>query len=105
MATTPIEIIDVRVRSDASESVSDARADVLAGLAKPVGAKTLPTVLLYDERGLRIYDEITTDADEYYLFGAEEALLKERAPEMVRIMNARADSGALDAVVLELGAG
>ena len=61
----------------------------------------LPLELLSD-----IYDEITTDADEYYLFGAEERILKAHADEIVGIMNARPDgSAAPNGVVLELGAG
>ncbi|KAF8573928.1 hypothetical protein K439DRAFT_1624720 [Ramaria rubella] len=43
-------------------------AAMLSGLNQPTGKKSLPTLLLYDERGLRLYDAITTDAHEYYLF-------------------------------------
>lgn len=69
------EIIDVRLRDDHDlsndESRSeDLRAQIVQGLSRPHGEKTLPTMLLYDERGLRLYDAITTDAPEYYLFGS-----------------------------------
>lgn len=80
------------------------RAQVLAGLDAPPGARTMPTMLLYDERGLRLYDDITTQAPEYYLFGAEEEILKTRGDEIARAMRASAPVDE-DAVVLELGAG
>ena len=66
-------ILDVRIpeeiekldHEDGSEAL---REQILQGLSKPVGKKTLPTMLLYDERGLRLYDNITTNCPEYYLF-------------------------------------
>ncbi|KAI0317611.1 hypothetical protein OF83DRAFT_1058348 [Amylostereum chailletii] len=106
MASAEVQIVDVRVNDQAHNGEVNIRAEVLAGLTGPQGQKTLPTLLLYDEPGLRIYDEITTDADEYYLFGAEEKLLKEHGDDIVRIMNTRND-GSLntEGIVLELGAG
>lgn len=106
LAMHSVDIVDVRVNDKAANGQLDMRQEILDGLSKPQGEKTLPTLLLYDERGLRIYDEITTDADEYYLFGAEERILKEYADEIVGIMNARPNgSTAVNGVVLELGAG
>ncbi|KAI0028266.1 hypothetical protein K488DRAFT_89904 [Vararia minispora EC-137] len=105
MAAAQVEIVDVRVADDAR---NDLRADILSGLSQPADTKTLPTLLLYDERGLRIYDELTTRATEYYLFGAEETLLRQHAHEIARIMHTTADaSGHVlhESVVLELGAG
>nr|QBB19872.1 methyltransferase and sulfoxide synthase [Flammulina velutipes] len=61
-------------------------------------------MLLYDEQGLRLYDAITTEAPEYYLFGAEEEILKTRADDIVRVMHAGAGLSAGE-VVLELGSG
>jgi uncharacterized SAM-dependent methyltransferase len=57
------------------------------GLQKPQGQRTLPTILLYDEQGLRLYDEITTKVPEYYLFPAEEEILREHGSEIVRLMH------------------
>ncbi|EIN13018.1 DUF323 domain-containing protein [Punctularia strigosozonata HHB-11173 SS5] len=95
-------IVDVRVK-DATR-VSSLRQDILDGLARPPHHRTLPTLLLYNERGLRLYDDITTGAPEYYLFGAEEQILKEHADDVVRAMESgHADAGGQ--VVLELGAG
>ncbi|VDC01330.1 unnamed protein product [Peniophora sp. CBMAI 1063] len=101
-----VDIVDVRVNDKAANGQLDMRQEILDGLSKPQGEKNLPTLLLYDERGLRIYDEITTDAEEYYLFGAEERILKEHADEIVGVMNARPDGSSVpNGVVLELGAG
>ncbi|KAF7314700.1 DUF323 domain-containing protein [Mycena kentingensis (nom. inval.)] len=91
--------------SDA-ELVVDMEAQVLAGLRAPEGTmKTLPTMLLYDERGLRLYDDITTHAQEYYLFGAEESILKKKADEIVASMHQGTGGLCEGEIVLELGAG
>ncbi|KAM5531301.1 hypothetical protein V8D89_015016 [Ganoderma adspersum] len=100
-----VRILDIRARAEPSPG-SSIRNQILSGLAQPVGHKMLPTLLLYDERGLRIYDEITTDASEYYLFPAEEKILKNKADEIVRVMHSGVGDGDLaDEVVVELGAG
>lgn len=75
------------------------------GLARPIKEKTIPTILLYDERGLRLYDAITVGAPEYYLFGAEEQILKDHVDEIVKVMHGNTDGAVEDEVVLELGAG
>ena len=100
-----VRIMDMRARGEPSSGPS-IREQIVSGLAQPVGYKTLPTLLLYDERGLRIYDEITTDATEYYLFPAEEEILKNKADEIVRVMHSGIPDGdPVDEVVVELGAG
>ena len=106
MSSSRIQILDVRVDDEAQNGEQDIRSQVIAGLARPTGQKSLPTVLLYNETGLRIYDEITTDADEYYLFGAEESLLKNQGDNIVKAMHSGSEGklGA-DEVVVELGAG
>ncbi|KAJ9094912.1 hypothetical protein QFC19_007768 [Naganishia cerealis] len=48
--------------------------------------KSIPTMVLYDEKGLRLYDAITEQAPEYYLFGAELGLFKEHGAEIARAM-------------------
>ncbi|WVN89348.1 uncharacterized protein L203_104571 [Cryptococcus depauperatus CBS 7841] len=48
--------------------------------------KSVPTVVLYDEKGLRLYDKITAEAPEYYLFNDELNLLKTHGAEIVRFM-------------------
>ncbi|THU80951.1 hypothetical protein K435DRAFT_972551 [Dendrothele bispora CBS 962.96] len=98
-----VEIIDIHVHNDEANS-SAMRGQIVQGLLRPSGEKTLPTMLLYDERGLRLYDDITTKAPEYYLFSAEEEILKTKADEIVGVMHGT--SGVVDGeIVLELGAG
>lgn len=101
-------IIDVRIPDETqhTEGDGDVRDQIIAGVTKPPGEKTLPTLLLYDEHGLKLYDAITTDCPEYYLFSAEEQILKENADNIVALMHAHDDGAFLDSeVVLELGAG
>jgi len=100
----PAEIIDLRSLSNGTLPLFDIPKQILDGLSCPVGEKHLPTMLLYDERGLRLYDDITTEAPEYYLFGAEEEILKNHADAIVRAMHPYADVPT-DETVLELGAG
>lgn len=100
IATT--DIIDVRSTSSGDVG-NDVPAAVVCGLSKPAHQRTLPTLLLYTETGLRIYDELTTKATEYYLFGAEEEILKEHGDEIIRAMHPR---GCFEGEsVVELGAG
>jgi uncharacterized SAM-dependent methyltransferase len=88
-------------RTDAATPLSD---EILNGLQKPQGQRYLPTILLYDEQGLRLYDEITTKVPQYYLFPAEEEILRERGTEIVRLMHG-AQPVREGEIVLELGAG
>lgn len=97
----PSEI--VHLHTDALESAISQQ--IVDGLMRPAGEKYMPTMLLYDERGLRLYDDITTEASEYYLFGAEEEILKNKADEIVRAMHHGDREVSTDEVVLELGAG
>ncbi len=94
------EILNIRGHDAGAGSPPDLCTQVWDGLSQPIGERWLPTMLLYDERGLRLYDDITTNAPEYYLFGAEEEILKKSADDIVKLMHV-----ATDAVVLELGAG
>ena len=96
-------IIDVRLNSNASNGEVNTRDEIIKGLSRPAGQKILPQILLYDDEGLRIYDEITTCVD-YYLFPAEETLLKRYANDIVQVMHGKEDQ-PMESVVLELGAG
>ncbi|KAF9013309.1 hypothetical protein BDQ17DRAFT_1231986 [Cyathus striatus] len=98
-------IIDVHTLSTDGLPQNDISKQVAEGLSRPAGHKQIPTMLLYDERGLRLYDEITTEAPEYYLFGAEEEILKNKADDIVQIMHRGAINVPADEVVIELGAG
>lgn len=100
----PAEIIELRSLSNGTLPLFDISKQILDGLSCPVGEKHLPTMLLYDESGLRLYDDITTEAPEYYLFGAEEEILKNHADAIVRAMHPYPDVPT-DETILELGAG
>jgi uncharacterized SAM-dependent methyltransferase len=97
-------IVDVRLNSEASNGEVNIRDEIIKGLSRPAGQKILPQLLLYDDEGLRIFDEITTGVDDYYIFPAEENLLKKHANDIVRVMHDKEDQ-PMESVVLELGAG
>jgi uncharacterized SAM-dependent methyltransferase len=97
-------IVDVRLNSNASNGEVNIRDEIINGLSRPAGQKILPQLLLYDDEGLRIFDEITTGVDDYYIFPAEENLLKNHANDIVRVMHGKEDQ-PMEGVVLELGAG
>jgi L-histidine Nalpha-methyltransferase / hercynylcysteine S-oxide synthase len=97
-------ILDVRLNNKTSNGEVNIRDEIIKGLSRPAGQKILPQLLLYDDEGLRIFDEITTDVDDYYVFPAEENLLKRHAGDIVRIMHGKEDQ-PMEGVVLELGAG
>ena len=105
-----VDIVDVRINKQVHNGEIDLRQDIIDGLSRPTGEKELPTLLLYDERGLRLFEEITIRADEYYPFAAEERILKENASEIVEAMTrSRSASGTAkgskQTTILELGAG
>ncbi|KAF2024560.1 hypothetical protein EK21DRAFT_104582 [Setomelanomma holmii] len=88
------EIIDIRVDT----AQSDVLADIQRGLRpKDGGEKKLPTLLLYDEAGLRLFEAITY-LDQYYLTNAEIEVLENCAHQIAQ----RIQSGS---VLVELGSG
>lgn len=52
--------------------------EIHEGLRKEVNDRTLPTLLLYDELGLKLFEDITY-LDEYYPTNAEIEVLKKHA--------------------------
>lgn len=94
-------------RSDAAVSIEDIRQgdignfvlDELHDGLRPVagGEKRLPTLLLYDEKGLGLFEDISY-LDEYYLTNAEIEILQEHAAELAAFI-------PQGCVILELGAG
>ena len=94
VALTKPQIIDIRQEKDGYSILEDIRKGL-----RPVdgGEKRLPTLLLYDENGLRLFEQITY-LDEYYLTGAEIEVLETYA---VRIAE-RVRPGS---IVVELGSG
>lgn len=87
-------IIDIR-SDTAGISV---RKEISKGLRPTDGEeKTLPTLLLYDQEGLKLFEEITY-LDEYYLTGQEIEVLEKYAERIAeRIPN--------HAMLVELGSG
>ncbi|KAG0703747.1 hypothetical protein DFH29DRAFT_1040649 [Suillus ampliporus] len=104
-----LQIVDVRSHDKPSSGSTgfdaDIQAQIIKGLTAPANEKTLPTMILYDERGLMLYDNITTKAPEYYLFGAEEQILQDHAGQIVDVMHQHTGGVISGEVVLELGAG
>lgn len=98
------EIIDVRNVLPATQAYGIYQ-QILAGLRQPFNQKTLPTLLLYNERGLQLYDDITTKAPEYYLFAAEEEILRNHANEIVNTMHSPDGEVVHGEAIVELGAG
>jgi L-histidine Nalpha-methyltransferase len=84
--------IDVHLSAD--EVRQQMRGDALEGLqGRP---KSIPPVWFYDERGSRLFEDIT-QLPEYYPTRAERALLEAHAPEIAEL--SKADT------LVELGAG
>lgn len=70
------------------------------GLSAPEGQeKRLPTLLLYDKRGLQLFEQITY-LDEYYLTNQEIEVLERNSPQIADRIASQPDS-----IVLELGSG
>ncbi|KAF1990762.1 hypothetical protein K402DRAFT_324449 [Aulographum hederae CBS 113979] len=87
-------IIDIR--SDTNEI--SIRNEISEGLrAKEGTQKTLPTLLLYDEAGLKLFEKITY-LDEYYLTNAEIEVLETYADRMAERIQP-------NSIVVELGSG
>ena len=90
----PYKIIDIRP-DKAEVSLKQEIASCFLDLED--GERALPTMLLYDAEGLKLFERITY-LDEYYLTGAEIGILQEWAGSMAR----RIPDGG---VVVELGSG
>ncbi len=109
--------VSVEVLSGPVARQARMRGDVRDGLTST--PKSIPPVWFYDERGSRLFDEITR-LPEYYLTRAERSILEARATEIVErsgtatlveigsgtsektrvILDAMAAAGSLDKVVL-----
>ena len=87
-------IIDIR--SDTSGF--ELKQQIVEGLKRRAGEeKTLPTLLLYDDQGLKLFERITY-LEEYYLTGEEINVLEEHADDIARYM----PTGCM---LVELGSG
>lgn len=87
--------------SDHSEDAfnsADLVDTILQSLDKPKNRKSIPTYILYDKKGLQLFDQITQLDDEYYLTGAELDILVNHSDDIAE----RLQEGS---VLFELGAG
>jgi L-histidine Nalpha-methyltransferase / hercynylcysteine S-oxide synthase len=76
--------------------------DILQGIQRGLrpdagGEKTLPTLLLYNDAGLRLFEEITY-LEEYYLTKAEIEVLETYADRIAKVIRP-------GSVLVELGSG
>jgi hypothetical protein len=90
-----VEIVDIRGASDEA-TVKKTMLEVLAG-GQDGRPRKMPTMLLYDERGLQLFEAIT-HLDEYYLTNREINVLEKNAADMA----AKIAPGTL---LVELGSG
>lgn len=87
-------IIDIRSDSKGIDLLNE----IHSGLRpSDGGAKTLPTLLLYDEKGLKLFEEITY-LDEYYPTNAEIEVLRAYADRIAARIRP-------DSILVELGSG
>ncbi|KAF4263458.1 hypothetical protein KXX13_003174 [Aspergillus fumigatus] len=89
-----VEIVDIH-RNDVKFSLVN---EIRKGLNPPEGTpRSLPTMLLYDAQGLKLFEEITY-VDEYYLTNAEIEVLQNHSKKIVERVPENAQ-------LLELGSG
>jgi len=88
------KIVDIR-RDKKDHSLA---SEIYNGLRPENGGeKRLPTLLLYDEKGLKLFEKITY-LDEYYLTNAEIEVLERHADDIAQQLQP-------GSIVLELGSG
>ncbi|KDR66884.1 hypothetical protein GALMADRAFT_258766 [Galerina marginata CBS 339.88] len=98
-----IEVLDIRGSKEATGSTPHLRAEILQGLSKSPGHRTIPGETLFDETGLKMYDEgMKTWRKWYYPFEAEKEILEVRGLEIAKLLKT---SSKGEAVLIELGAG
>ena len=96
MALSPkrVDIVDIR-GNDMQYSLVN---EIHKGLNPPNGTRrSLPTMLLYDSEGLKLFEKITY-VDEYYLTNAEIEVLEKHSRRLVEKIPSNAQ-------LLELGSG
>ncbi|TLS31255.1 hypothetical protein PpBr36_02899 [Pyricularia pennisetigena] len=89
----PPDIIDIR----GAAVESNLKTEILSSFLSTPGQRAMPTILLYDQRGLQIFEEITY-LEEYYLTNDEISVLESSASEIARAI----PDGSM---VVELGSG
>ena len=89
-----VSIIDIREDEVGKIIIDDLNLYIQP---QPGTEKSLPTLLLYDERGLKLFEEITY-LDEYYLTNAEIEVFEKHADQI-------ADHVVSGSQLIELGSG
>lgn len=99
----PIRVLDIRGSKESLSSIPHLRAAILEGLLKPPGNRTFPSETLYDEVGLKMYnDGMKAWAEWYYPMEAERQILELYGSDIAKLFNTSAKGKA---VLIELGAG
>ncbi|KAL8944346.1 MAG: hypothetical protein Q9216_000531 [Gyalolechia sp. 2 TL-2023] len=95
----PIPDATVWIEDIRQNDIGDSVLDELRNGLRPVagGEKRLPTLLLYDEKGLGLFEDISY-LDEYYPTNAEIEILRKHAAELATLI-------PQGCTILELGAG
>ena len=89
----------IDIRSSTGCPLANLGPAIVDGLSQPPGSKSLPALLLWDEKGQTLYDNLLTSA-EYYPYRAEAALLRDKLDDIAATLAlSRAD------ILVELGAG
>ncbi|KAK4174027.1 C-type lectin protein [Triangularia setosa] len=91
--SSKVDIIDIR----RVEVETNLKADIVSQFCPKDGPRKLPTLLLYDERGLQLFEKITY-LEEYYLTNDEIQVLESSAADIA----SNIPSGSM---VIELGSG
>ncbi|KAI9058236.1 hypothetical protein FKP32DRAFT_1597318 [Trametes sanguinea] len=97
-----IPILDVRT-SALNDSGNPIRDQIVAGMST-LGNKW-PAAVLFDERGLKLYDMSVSQADGYYPFVAEMRILHNHADDIAHAIFRRGAAGFAGEDVVELGSG
>ena|ERR1700737_3683271 len=92
MVSTSPDITDIR-----STTNIDLRKAIVSALKET--PPRLPTLILYDESGLKLFEKITY-LEEYYLTDCEIAILAAKSDEIAKRMGLKEGS-----IVVELGSG
>lgn len=96
---SPTEPLEDKIINIRKETFDQSLLDQIKSGIRPSdgGEKTLPTLLLYDTEGLKLFEKITY-LEEYYLTNAEIEVLENYADEIAK----RIQPGG---IVVELGSG
>ncbi|KAJ6133484.1 histidine-specific methyltransferase [Penicillium samsonianum] len=89
-----MEILDIRRQGEDSMNL---REELVASLTRPASFRSIPSILLWDDRGQELFEDIM-NCPQYYPFRAELALLSGYSDQMVT-------ATGQSRLIIELGAG